>query len=184
MNAPRIRRVLILLHLYFAAFMAPAFVLMAVSGGLYLIGNKGKVERVELPLPAGSTLDFKSKSIEADVNALFTAAGITQDYEYLKVRSRTIQTRPTSRVHIELSQTADGLTATRNTPNFQASIIELHKGHGPLLFKTYQKIVALALLFVVLGGVIVGLLAQAYRRKTIIASLIGLAAFLCLVLLA
>jgi esterase/lipase len=61
-------------------------------------------------------------------------------------------------------------------------MMELHKGHGPKLFKTYQKLVALALIGVVLGGFMVGLLAKAYRRKTIVATVLGLLAFLGLAL--
>ena len=61
-------------------------------------------------------------------------------------------------------------------------MIELHKGHGPLKFKTYQKLVALGLLGVVLGGFSVGLLAANYRRKTLIASALGLMTFFLLAL--
>jgi len=53
----------------------------------------------------------------------------------------------------------------------------LHKGHGPQLFKSYQKLVALLLLGVVLGGILVGLLAKAYRRQTIIAVAVGFVVF-------
>ena len=56
-------------------------------------------------------------------------------------------------------------------------MMELHKGHGPALFKTYQKLVALTLFFVIFGGVMVGLLAKAYRRKTVIALVFGAIVF-------
>ncbi|MEE9329902.1 MAG: hypothetical protein V3V30_07155, partial [Parvularculaceae bacterium] len=62
----------------------------------------------------------------------------------------------------------------------QASLMELHKGHGPQLFKTYQKLVALGLMVVVLGGLVVGILAPLYRRKTLIACGIGLLGFVLL----
>jgi len=57
-------------------------------------------------------------------------------------------------------------------------MMELHKGHGPQLFKSYQKLVALLLLGVVLGGILVGLLAKAYRRQTSIAVIGGIVAFI------
>ena len=38
------RAVLVKLHLYFSAFIAAAIVLVAVSGGRYLIGIKGTIE--------------------------------------------------------------------------------------------------------------------------------------------
>ena len=57
-------------------------------------------------------------------------------------------------------------------------MMELHKGHGPKLFKSYQKLVALLLLAVVFGGILVGLLAKAYRRHTIIALAGGFISFI------
>jgi len=138
---------------------------VAVSGGLYLIGNKGQTTKTDVALPAGAALDFKSTSIEADVRNLLNAAGIKHKFEYVKDRGRRIELRPTSKTYLEITQTPTGLKASKVKPNFQRSMMELHKGHGPKLFKTYQKLVALALIGVVLGGFMVGLLAKAYRRK-------------------
>ena len=39
------RKLLITIHMYLAAFFAPAVLLVAISGGLYLIGVKGEVEQ-------------------------------------------------------------------------------------------------------------------------------------------
>ena len=43
-GAAMARALLIKLHLYFSAFIAAAIVLVAVSGGRYLIGIKGTIE--------------------------------------------------------------------------------------------------------------------------------------------
>jgi hypothetical protein len=182
MDNPKLRKTLINLHLLFAAFMAPAFILVAVSGGLYLTGNKGQVSKTDVALPAAAVLDFKSASIEDDVRSLLSEAGIKHKFEYVRNRGSRIELRPTSKTYLEISQTPSGLKAARVKPNFQKSMMELHKGHGPKLFKTYQKLVALALIGVVLGGFMVGLLAKAYRRKTIVATVLGLLAFLGLAL--
>jgi hypothetical protein len=39
------RKLLITIHMYLAAFFAPAVLLVAISGGLYLAGVKGNVEQ-------------------------------------------------------------------------------------------------------------------------------------------
>jgi len=180
MTNPKIRKYLVLAHLYFAGFLAPAFLMVAISGGLYLLGNKGSFKTESVSLPAAAFLDFESPTLETEVRALFEANNIDEDFEYIKNRGTVLQTRPTSRTHIELKQTTGGLTATRKTPNFQAKIMELHKGHGPKLFKIYQKLVALGLIGVVFGGIFVGLLAAGYRRKTIVVSVLGILAFIVL----
>ncbi len=182
MNSVKLRQLTILLHLSIAAFLAPAFLLVAVSGGLYLIGQKGAQTSTTLTLPAGSVLDFKSPTLEGEVRDLLARANIDEEFEYIKNRGTLIQTRPTSQAYVEFKQGSDGLVATRHVPNLQKSMIELHKGHGPLKFKTYQKLVALGLLGVVLGGFLVGLLAANYRRKTLIASALGFVVFFILAL--
>ncbi|PHS37490.1 MAG: hypothetical protein COA91_09855 [Robiginitomaculum sp.] len=166
----KLRQILVTLHLLFAGFMAPAFLLVAISGGLYLLGFKGQTTAQVVELPASASLDFTSKTLEADVRALLADAGVEHRFEYVKTRGDDkIHLRPTSRRYIEMQQTNAGLTAALVTPNLQAAMMELHSGHGPKLFKLYQKFVAAALLLVIFGGVMVGLLARAYRRKTIAA---------------
>jgi len=156
-----------------AGFLAPAFLLVAVSGGLYILGNSGEFKSEPVPLPAGTTLNFDSPSLETDVRSLLASANIDQKFEYIRNRGSVIQLRPTSRSHLVFRQTEDGLTATRQTPNFQGALMELHKGHGPSWFKFYQRLVALGLIAVVFGGVLVGLLAKPYRRQTSLAVVFG-----------
>ena len=119
------------------------------------------------------------------MKALLKEAGVKHSFGYVKSRgANKIHLRPTNRAYLEFEQTASGLTAKRVVPDFQGSMIELHKGHGPSLFKLYQKAVALGLIGVVFGGVFVGLLARAYRRKTISALAIGTILFFILALFA
>lgn len=182
MTSPKTRKLLVTLHLLFAGFLAPAFFLVAVSGGLYLIGNKGSFPAEVINVPGAASLDFGSKTIEADVRKVLSEAGIDHKFEYVKSRGADkIHLRPTSRTYLEL--TSDG-TVKRVKPNFQGSMMELHKGHGPKLFKLYQKLVALGLLGVIFGGVLVGLLAPAYRRKTIGSLVVGTLIFFMLALFA
>jgi hypothetical protein len=118
------------------------------------------------------------------VRTLLLTSDIDHDFEYIRNRGTRIELRPTSRTYLVISQTPEGLSATRHVPDLQKSMIELHKGHGPKAFKTYQKLVAILLLAVVLGGVLVGLMSQAYRFKTVISLIGGTLLFLVLALFA
>jgi len=178
------RRLLINLHLIFAGIMAPAFLLVAISGGLYLINIKGTTTDTPVTLVDGAALDFESPILDTQVRNLLSQSGVDHDFEYIRNRGSKIELRPTSRTYLSLSQTPNGLSATRHKPDLQKSMIELHKGHGPSLFKLYQKLVAILLIGVVLGGVLVGLLSQAYRGKTIASLVIGTVLFLFLALIA
>lgn len=175
--SPKFRKYLVLAHLWLAGLMAPAFALHAISGGLYLMNIKGQAATERVSLPASVDLDFKSPTLEADVRTLLISANLKHDFEYVKNRGNVIQLRPTSKTYLEFKQTPQGLSATRVKPNTVRSMMELHKGHGPQLFKTYQKLVALLLLGVVFGGILVGFMSKTYRRQTLIAVVMGVVVF-------
>lgn len=176
------RKNLILIHLIIASLVAPAFVLVATSGGLYLLGVKGDLTSSPISFTADTPLNFASETLEEDVRDLLKNASIDYEFEYIKNRGDVLQTRPTSRTHIEFVKTDTGFTATWQQPSLQKSMIELHKGHGPSLFKTYQKLVAVALLGSILSGIWMGLASPALRRKTLLFSTAGLVVFVLLAL--
>ena len=178
------RNLYIRAHMYAAAFLAPVLVLVALSGGLYLLGIKGTVSSEQIPVPEGVNIDLDSASLEGDVRALLNDLGVQHDFEYLKVDGSTLYTRPTSNVHHQFDVSDDSVAVQRNHPDLQKRMIELHKGHGPTLFKHFQKIVAVGLLYVVLNGLWLGISSAELRLQAIVALLIGLGVFLALIFLA
>ena len=162
------RSLLVRLHLYAAAFLAPAFLFLAISGGLYLVGVKGSVKQTVVVMPSQLELDPSSESLYKDVQKLLLAAGISHDFEYVKIKGKTLLTRPTSRNFYKFSMQPEGLVVSYNEPSIQSKLIELHKGHGPEIFKTFQKVIAVGLLFVVLSGFWLGVSALGLRRNTLI----------------
>lgn len=182
MDNPKLRRLLVLLHLYGAALLAPAFILVAFTGGLHMVGAGESESSQPIALPAGTQIDFKSPTAKADVQALLKAANVDIKIEYIKDRGNAAQTRPTSRPYVAFKKTDTGWTATKQTPNLQKALMEIHKGHGPKILRTYHKIAALVLVLIVFGGILIGLLAKAYRRKTVVASMVGMLVYVGLVL--
>ena len=180
----RTKRALIHIHLYAAAFLAPMVILVSISGGLYLIGIKGSVSSTPVALPAGSSIDPKSPTLDDDMRVLLEAAGVEHDFEYLKVSGDTLLTRPTSRIHYQVNVGGDTLEMQRNVPDLQHRMIELHKGHGPQLFKQFQKVMAVGLLVILISGLAMGLVAKRLRARTMGIVAAGLLIFLLLVLLA
>lgn len=174
---PSTRKLFMWAHLLVAAFIAPFIVLAATSGGLYLLGVKGSAQQTEINLPSGAALDFQSPTLKNDVQSLLKELNLNDDFEYIKNRGNIIQTRPTSKAHYEFAQSGRGLTLKSVKPDFQKSMIELHKGHGPLAFKLYQKMVAISLILVILTGVYLGLANPKMRTKTVLTLLLGTALF-------
>lgn len=174
MNPLKLRRLLITLHLWIAGLLAPAFLVVAVSGGLDMAGIEPSVKQSPLTLPADTRLDFGSDQLEQQVRDLLDALDVDIDFEYVRSSDSWVMTRPTSRTFVRIEQGGQGaIEATINRPNLQYALMELHKGHGPGLYRLYQVVVALALFLAVIGGVTVGLLARNYRKPTLIATLVG-----------
>lgn len=147
--------------------------LMVISGGLYLLGVKGKVMQVDVDVPPGSVINLSSNDLEGDVRSLLKMIEPAYAFEYLKISDQTITTRPTSRAHYEIKIGPQSVQVSKSIPSVQKSLIELHKGHGPRLFKLAQKFMAGGLLIVLLSGVWLGLSSHLLRARTAIMLSVG-----------
>ncbi len=181
MNHVKTRNLLILWHLFLASFLAPAFLMVAITGALDLLDVEAETTNTEIILPTNVAIDTDSPTIEQYIKKLLVKQNVDVEFESLRVRDDRITTRPTSIDFVRFIKSEDGIwSANLIEPDLQYSMMELHKGHGPELFRIYEIAAGIALFLVIIGGLVVGLMAKAYRRKTIIASSIGTGAFLLL----
>lgn len=177
------RKLLVSIHLYLAAFFAPFIIVMALSGGLYLLGVKGSVTESEVTTLAGEQLALAKGSEKARVDVLLQQAGIDIDYAYVKTIPQGAITRPTNGTYYQLKQTAEGVAVSRMEPDLIAGLMELHKGHGPQLFRWFEVLFALGLLFIMLSGLWLGLQSPMLKNKTLALSGTGLLVYLLLALI-
>ena len=96
------RALLIKLHLYCSAFFAAGIILVAVSGGLYLIGIKGTIEQTLVgTLTTGQQLSQDPS--EANVQVALASLGVDDfEFEYVKQKGSQLITRPTTRAFYTL----------------------------------------------------------------------------------
>lgn len=176
------RALLIKLHLYCSAFFAAAIVLVAVSGGLYLIGIKGTIEQTPVgTLATGQQLLLDPS--EAKVQAALVTLGVSDfEFEYVKQKGSQLITRPTTRPFYTLDISGEDAVVRYNEPSLQKRMIELHMGHGPTAYKTYQQVFAAGMLFIILTGLWLGLSSARLRFSTAVISGVGVILFLWLAL--
>lgn len=160
------RKTMMTIHLYLAAFFAPILLLMATSGGLYLLDVKGSMEKGDTLVIEGATIADSGDKV-AQVKQLLESAGLDSDFEYLKDRGPMMQTRPTSRDHYEIKAMANRVEITPVSPDLVAAMMELHKGHGPGLFRLLEQLMALGLILTLLSGLIVGLQSPLLKTRTV-----------------
>jgi hypothetical protein len=178
------RRTLISLHLFLSAFLGINILIVAISGGLYLFGNKGTTtEELLGSLPKG-TFSVPSVEDHTAIAAMLTAVGVVDpDFEYAKKSGSGLITRPTSRAHYVVKDREAEIEIYRATPDWVGVIVELHKGHGPTAFKWYSKAFALGVVLIILSGLWLGLTSPMLKGKTMVLSGAGTALVLLLAML-
>lgn len=173
------RKLLVNIHLYLATFLAPIILMMAISGGLYLFEYKGNVEK-EVIYSGPATFQLDSKDLEAEVTKFLQANNQNSDFEYLRKAGSGFVTRPTSRDYYSFKFNADQLQVVLEKPDAIKTIVELHKGHGPSWFKTFQKLTAFGLTFILLSGLWIALKTPPMRKLAISLTSAGLLVWLAL----
>lgn len=178
------RKTLVTIHLYLAAFFAPFVIMVAISGGLYLAGIKGSVATQTIYTAGIPPLDTGSEGLKEEVGKLLTKAGVEDfAFEYVKVKGNTLYTRPTSKAHYVIKQGGSSVEVIEAHPSLQNSLVELHKGHGPTLFKQGQMFFAVGLLVVMLSGLWLGLASPMLKQRTLLTTAAGTLLFLLLALI-
>lgn len=153
------------IHLYLSAFFVSFILLMAVSGTNYLLGNKGSIHKEMI-----STIVLGEKKLTKDdvINHL-KKIDPKYSFEYIKESPNVFYTRPTTRTHYQFKKKdSRSYIIYKATPNFLASIIEVHKGHGPILVKFLQKILGFVLMLILVSGVWLALQLNRDRKMTLI----------------
>jgi uncharacterized iron-regulated membrane protein len=176
-NTVKLRNILVKIHLYAASLLAPCFLLVAVTGGLYMADVKGEAKETPIVLPAGTQFNPESPTFEADVRSFLQAQKIAVDFEYIRARGDNFVTRPTSRTHVAFDKKDGQYSAKLVEPDAMNALMEIHKGHGPSIYKVLGMVAGLALFFVILGGLTIGLLSPAYRKPTLFSFIAGSAIF-------
>lgn len=168
------RKLLTTIHLYLATFLAPIILMIAISGGLYLFGIKGTVEKTVLYEGNVSEISYTAENLEMEVSRFLQEIGHDTSFEAIKASGNTLYTRPTSTTYLTIERKNNQVTVTRETPDFVKRIVELHKGHGPQFFKTLQKITAIGLVFILLSGLWMAFSMKSMRKQAGIITAVSL----------
>jgi hypothetical protein len=144
----------------------PFFILFVVTGTLYLAGIKGESEK-KLVKTFDITLSKNVEILDAQVKQILKDEGIKFDYEYLKIKGKSIYLRPTSRDYYVFER-AEQTKLYKVESSFQKKMMELHKGHGPTLFKRFSIVFGVGLFLVGITGIYLGVSVKAYRRTSLI----------------
>lgn len=166
------RKLYLNIHLYLAAFFLPFLLLMPITGVSYLLGEKGaKVSRVEFSTNEVPPQD-KNQQQEWIKNQ-FENNKIDFDWEYIKPNGNDLILRPSSKDHYIVSVQADKTDFIKIEPNLLLKLIELHKGHGPSLFKSLEISAGIGLILLTISGIFLSFYSRSLRKKFLLPLIIG-----------
>ena len=161
------RSQLVRIHLFLGAFFLPALLLMATSGGLYLFGFKGSIQKEAVEIQNVVPLDPDSPDLKQDIDGFLQSNGIVHTFDYVRVSGSMLTTRPTSRDFYTIDVSGAEPVVTFNQPDWVKRLIVLHVGHGPEVFKLLQKVMAFGLMAILLTGFYLGVSSPGLRNQTL-----------------
>ena len=166
------RKLFLNIHLYLAAFFLPFLLLMPITGVSYLLGEKGaKISRVEFSTNEVPPQD-KTQQKEWIKNQ-FENNNIDFDWEYIKPNGNDLILRPSSKDHYIVSVQADKTDFIKIEPNLLLKLIELHRGHGPALFKSLEISAGIGLILLTISGIFLSFYSRSLRKKFLLPLIIG-----------
>lgn len=165
---------MIYIHLVIAALFLPLLLLMPMTGSLYLWGFSGDQEKIEAFTITETAPEGKTEQ-EQFFRDQFKKQNINFDFEYIKSTKTDYIFRPATRNHYMATKTDAGLVFYEMKPTLLKRLVELHKGHGPLMMRWFESLFGICLVLVTLSGLWLAVTVPAYRKATIISFCVGMA---------
>jgi len=176
------------IHALLAALILPVALLFMVTGALYTWGVKGSYssEVYEIALEKPLTPDRGPLLALAESELKKIGANPPEGQAALKIYGTNFVLEWTgSSKDLLLEPTAQERVATLTVKktSLYRNLVQLHKAKGGIAFKIYAAFFAFALLGLLVSGYLMAWTLPKIKRLTLVATLIGLASFVLMVLL-
>lgn len=187
MIRPATRILLTKVHLLLAAFTFPAILMFLLTGALYTWGVTGKSDESEHVIALSAPLERDERAVQAVVADELNRLGFAEPSGRTRIRGKGADwtfdwSGAQAEVSLEPGPTATSATMTVKQSSLYRVFVQLHKAKGATLFRVYATFLAITLFLLVATGLALCFAIPAFRRMTIWASGVGLAAFVGVVL--
>ncbi len=181
------RQTLIKIHMLLAAFTFPAALMFLVTGGLYTWGIKGSYLPEAYTIELASPLSSDAKALKALAESELQRLAIDPPSGDASVKAGGTSFKlewTGSRRDVVLEPTADELVArlTVKDTTWYRNLVQLHKAKGGEPFKVYAAGLAIALFAILLSGFVMAWQVPKLRSQALVFSLLGVAAFVLVLL--
>src|SRR5690554_4539062 len=115
------RKLLVSAHLSLAAFFAPFLIVIATTGGLYLLGEKGTLRYTPIAHLEMQTLENQKRPLPEHLTALLQQAGVDNyTVKDIKISGDTIISYPSSRDYYQFTMNTTGVRSEKHTSELQS----------------------------------------------------------------
>lgn len=174
------RKTIINIHLILASFFIPFLLVMPFSGTLYLLGIKGtEIKQSEFTTQRNQGVEVNKEVVEK----ILKDKNIDFSFNYIKKSGDLLILRPSTREHYQVKVSDQSLEFLKVSPDFIKKIVELHKGHGPSLFKQLQIISGIGFILITFSGLFLIFGVKTLLNLALIPASIGTLIFLLLLLI-
>ena len=179
------QRTLVGLHVVLASFYLPMGVMYAITGGLYGLGIKGGYETVETSVAMDAPVAKELSQLVAIAEEALRDRGLADPTGSAGIKSSGtsfhLEWTGTER-DVEVHPTEDPMVAKVRIKDTSAyrRLVQLHKAKGGELFKWFAATWMACLVALFVTGGLMAYARKPFRRLALVASLLGIAAFLVL----
>jgi hypothetical protein len=179
------QRSLVVVHVVLASFYLPMGVMYAITGGLYGLGIKGDYETVETNVATDAPVAKELSQLVAIAEEALRDRGLADPTGSAGIKSSGtsfhLEWTGTER-DVEVHPTEDPMVAKVRIKDTSAyrRLVQLHKAKGGELFKWFAATWMAGLVALFLTGGLMAFARKPFRRLALVASVLGIAAFLVL----
>jgi hypothetical protein len=179
------QRTLVVLHVVLASFYLPMGVMYAITGGLYGLGIKGGYETVETSVATDAPVAKELSQLVAIAEEALRDRGLADPTGSAGIKSSGtsfhLEWTGTER-DVEVHPTEDPMVAKVRIKDTSAyrRLVQLHKAKGGELFKWFAATWMAGLVALFVTGGLMAYARKPFRRLALVASLLGIAAFVVL----
>lgn len=182
------RKFFMTIHTLIATFILPSVLLFIITGSFYTWGEKGDYEITKYSFQGDLQLEWSEEGIVQMARTFLQEKQLDEPSGELSVRFN----QDSGRLSWSGSAADVSLTVNKNDRNAELEyrkatlfkrFVQLHKAKGGNAFKVYATVMAIGLLLLSISGYVLALQLKAYRRMTLITSVVGILFFIVLVLI-
>jgi hypothetical protein len=182
------RKFLMTLHTLIAAFIMPAAILFLVTGAFYTWGIKGDYEITKYSFELADSVAVQEDAVLNSLTSYLNQKQLDwpSGEPSVKVnaeKSTVSWSGSLADLSYSLNHSTKSAQLEYKKTDWYRRFVQLHKAKGGSVFKVYAVVLAFGLVVLLFSGYAMAFQLKAYRKLTLVTTLVGIVVFVLAVML-